>query len=370
MRIAINCRSILTRKPTGIGRYAFELIQNLKKIDEKNQYSLYASLKLIDFKRRFPRIENRNFLPKFDYFKAGPQKILGKVDVYHAPSPEFLNMTDCKIVVTVHDLVYRAFPQGHTPETVAMTEKQLKDIVAKADRIICTSEHTRKDLHQYFTLPQEKTCVVYQGVDQDIFYRVEQKELSAAEPFLKKNGIVSPFLLFVGTIEPRKNLANLLKAFALLQEQKKFSGHLVVVGMKGWMTDGIKQMIDELNLVSKVIFMGFVSDEELRILYNKAEVFVFPSFYEGFGFPIVEAMSCGAPVVASNVSSCVEVAGDAALTVDPRSPQEIAHAVGRILEDGLMRNALIEKGLKRSRGFSFLRTAQETLKVYQEVCGL
>ncbi len=370
MRIAINCRSILTRKPTGIGRYTFELIQYLKRIDQTNQYSLYARLRFIDFKRRFPRIGNKNFSPKLDHFNAGPQKILGKIDVYHAPSPELLSVQNCKVVVTVHDLIYRAFPQGHTPETIAMTDRQFKDIVARADKIICTSEHTQKDLHHFFSLPPERSCVVYQGVDQDVFYRIEQKELLAAEHFFKKNGIVLPYLLFVGTIEPRKNLVHLLKAFALLLEQKKFSGQLVVVGMKGWMTEGLKQMIEDLKLGSKVVFMGFVSDDELRVLYNKAEVFVFPSFYEGFGFPIVEAMSCGAPVVTSKTSSCAEVAGDAALTVDPHSPEGIARAVGRILQDGLVRNALIEKGLKRSQEFSFLETAKKTLKVYQEVCGM
>lgn len=370
MRIAINCRSILTRKPTGIGRYTSELIQYLKKIDQKNQYSLYARLKLIDFKRRFPDIGNKNFSPKFDYFNAGPQKILGKIDVYHAPSPELLNIGNCKIVVTVHDLIYRAFPQGHTPRTVAMTDEQFKDIVARADKIICTSEHTRKDLHHFFSLPPEKSCVVYQGVDQDVFYRIEPKELSEAQHFFKKSGIVLPYLLCVGTIEPRKNLTHLLKAFALLLDQKKFSGQLVVVGMKGWMSEDLKQRIEDLKLDSKVVFMGFVSDDELRILYNKAEVFVFPSFYEGFGFPIVEAMSCGAPVVTSKASSCAEVAGDAALTVDPHSPEDIARTIARVLQDGLARNALIEKGLKRSQEFSFLKTAQETLKVYQEVCGV
>ena len=370
MRIAINCRSILARKLTGIGRYTHDLIDYLKKIDHVNQYYLYAPLKLITLKRRMPPIGGGNFLIKPDHFKAGPEALIGGLDVYHAPSLEFFEVQKCKVVVTIHDIIYRAFSQGHTPDTIATCDRQFKNIVEKADKIICASEHTRADLHRFFSLPKERSCVVYQGVNDEIFYPMPKKDEKAADRFLKRKGIAGPYILFVGTIEPRKNLAGLLKAFALLCRRNKFSGQLVIVGMKGWMTEDIKQLIDKLNIRSSVVFMGFVSDDELRILYSRTRVFAFPSFYEGFGFPLVEAMRCGAPVVTSNVSACGEVAGKAALVIDPKSPDDIAQAIAKILDDDSLRSNLIQKGLKRSEEFSFLKTAQQTLKVYRQVSGL
>jgi glycosyltransferase involved in cell wall biosynthesis len=368
MRIAINCRSILTRKRTGVGRYTWQLIEHLKKIDEDNAYSLYAPRKLFDPKRTTPWIARGNFKLKPDYFKAGSQKILGPIDLYHAPSPENLSITGCKIVVTVHDLIYKTFPQGHTASTVETSERQFREIVRRADKIICCSKSTRRDLHEHFKFDESRSCVIYEGVDRSVFYRMKKDIFYGGKWFLRSKGITEPYLLFVGTIEPRKNLVNLLEAFALLRRQGKFSGQLVVVGMKGWMSDGLKEFVSKLRVGRSVKFLGFVSDDELRLLYNKAEVFVFPSFYEGFGFPIVEAMSCGAPVVTSNTSSCAEVAGDAALTVSPRNPEEISGAIARIIGDPSLRHSLIERGLARSEDFSFLKMAQETLNVYQDVC--
>jgi glycosyltransferase involved in cell wall biosynthesis len=206
--------------------------------------------------------------------------------------------------------------------------------------------------------------VIYQGVDAQIFYRMD--DAAAQESFLKAHGIEGPYILFVGTIEPRKNLVNLLEAFSILK-QRKYPGRLVIAGMQGWMSDDLKAFVSKLGVESFVTFLGFVEDSGLRVLYNKADVFAFPSFYEGFGFPIVEAMSCGAPVVTSDTSSCAEVAGDAALTVSPRDPKAIAEAITKIHDDRVLRGRLIENGLERSRQFSFVSTAKETLKVYQEL---
>jgi glycosyltransferase involved in cell wall biosynthesis len=370
MRIAINCRSMLSRKRTGVGRYTSKLIEYLQKVDQSNAYALYAPRKFLDFRVTTPRLSAGNFRFKHDHFKAGAYRTLGPVDLYHAPSPETLTMTGCKIVVTVHDLIYKTFPQGHTASTVETSEKQFREITRRADKIICCSQSTRRDLHEHFKIPESRSCVIYQGVDRNLFYPMDKKPGYGGQWSLKAKGIVGPYILFVGTIEPRKNLVNLLEAFSIVKERRQFSGQLVVVGMKGWMSDDLQEFVGKLKVAPHVRFLGYVPDDELRILYNRAEVLVFPSFYEGFGFPIVEAMSCGTPVVTSNTSSCQEVAGEAALTVSPRSPLEIAQAILRIIEDRNFRAALIEKGLKRSEHFSFLTTAQETFKVYQEVGGI
>ncbi len=367
MRIAINCRSFLLKNYTGIGRYAYNLVKSLSEIDRENEYWLYAQKKYFDFKRTVPRVEAENFSVKVDWFGQGLSKILNPVDIYHAPSPEFISMPNTKIIVTVHDLVYKTYPEGHTPQTRETTEKQLTQIVDQADRIICCSQSTINDLRQYFPLKDGQVRLVYQGVDKNIFFPLKDEDRQQARQALAKRGIPESFLLFVGTIEPRKNLQNLLLALSILKKKNKFKGKLVVSGMKGWMVEGLAEVIKKFSLTNDVIFPGYVSDDELRALYNLCEAFIFPSFYEGFGFPIVEAFSCGAAVITSNVSSCPEIAADAAVTVDPYNPDAIADAVLRIIGDSQLKNLLQTRALNRAQHFSFHKTAEETLNVYQEI---
>lgn len=347
MRIAVNCRSILLSQRTGIGRYTYHLLDSLGKVDVKNDYILYAPKRPFDFKRRLPVFPYKNFKPRVDCFGRGP----GRADIYHLPCPDHIGRFPGKVVVTIHDLIHRAYPQGHTPSTIAMTEAHMRDITARADKIICTSESTREDLHRFYTVPAQCTCTVLNGVDHNVFHPLADK---------KDEG----FILCVGTIEPRKNLQGLLQAMA----QIKTAAKLVVVGMKGWMTEEIMPRIAALGLTDRVVFTGFISDAELNVLYNTCRVFVFPSFYEGFGFPIVEAFCAGAVVVASKTSSCCEIAGDAALLIDPADPAQIAVALRRALEDEGLRAQLKKKALARATQFSFERTARETLEVYRNVC--
>lgn len=366
MRIAINCRSFLLRQYAGIGRYAHNLVKYLSEIDSQNEYYLYAKKGIFDFKRQIPQIKAENFIVKTDNFNHGLNKVLGKVDVYHSPSPDSLGIDDAKIVVTIHDFVYKAYPKGHTQSTLDATEQQMQEIVKKASKIICVSQSTRNDLHKYFSIDPSKTCVVYHGVGKNDFFQAKGKEQEMAKSVVESKGIKEPYILFVGTIEPRKNLENILYAFSTLKSKKRFAGKLVCIGAAGWMSEGIADTIGRLGLKNDVVFLGFVTNHELRYFYNLAEVFVFPSFYEGFGFPIVEAFSCGAAVVTSNVSSCPEIAQDAALIVNPQQFEEIANAVERILVDQHLKHELQQKAMKRAGDFSFLNTARETLRVYQE----
>ncbi len=367
MRIAINCRSFLNKNYTGIGRYTYQLIQSLSEIDRQNEYLLYTPKRFFSTKRILPKIPAQNFSLKIDRLYRGMEKTVGPVDIYHCPSPESLSdLDETKIVVTVHDLIFKTYPPGHTIETIEETERQFKNILEKASRIICCSKSTLNDLHRYFSVDVSKTVLIYQGVNQKDFYPIEKEESKRAQVTIQSQGIDGPFILFVGTIEPRKNLRNLLEAFSFLKKKKKYGGKLVVIGMQGWNED-LSFLIGQLGLKNDVVFTGFLSNQELRHFYNKADVFAFPSFYEGFGFPIVEAFSCGVPVVTSNISSCPEIAGDAALTVDPHSVPEIAQAILRVIDDQNLREQLRQKGLRRARQFSFLNTARQTLQVYQEV---
>lgn len=370
MRIAINCRSFLKRQYAGIGRYAFNLVKSLSELDGENEYWLYVQKKYFDFKRQVPRVTARNFEVKIDWLGRGIASALKSVDIYHSPSPDFIHMEPpTKVIVTIHDLVYKTYPEGHTQQARDTTDEQLGRIVAQADKLICCSNNTIQDLCKYFPVDTKKISLVYQGVDNNIFYPLNPKELAAAKKLLERKGVKGPFILFVGTIEPRKNLQNLLLALSELKLKSNYKGKLVVVGMKGWMIEGLDQVIRNLSLQNDIIFPGYVTDEELRHFYNLTDLFIFPSFYEGFGFPIVEAFSCGAAVITSNISSCPEIAGDSAMLVNPYNPEDIANAMAKVLDDKLLRECLQQKGLKRAKDFSFQKTAEETLAVYKEVYG-
>jgi len=367
MKIAINCRSFLNKNYTGIGRYAHSLVNSLAEIDQENQYFLYAKKKLFDTKRVLPKFDNENFAVKRDRFSRGLSKTVGSVDLYHSPSPDIVNIKNAKIIVTVHDLVYKTFPEGHTEETLRLTDEQFSSFLPIVSKVICSSKNTRADLHNHFDIEESKTCSIDQGIDQKVFYKIEGEEKVRAKKRIKELGIQDPFILTVGTIEPRKNLKGTLEAFAILKSRKIFDGKLVVVGMKGWKTEDIMNFVEKLGLSDEIIFPGFVSNDELRYLYNLSEVFMFPSLYEGFGYPIVEAFGCGAAVVTSNVSSCVEVAGEAGLTVDPKNIEQIVEAVELLLKDIEMKDQFVQKGLMRVERYNNLKTAQETLRVYKEV---
>lgn len=367
MRIGINCRSFINRQYTGIGRYTYHLLSSLSQIDRVNDYHLYVKKGFFNISKKVPRFGVDNFHVEIDRFKKGIAQVLGEVDIYHSPSHEFISVNSgSKAVVTIHDLIFKAFPQGHTQKTIDDTEKQFESIIAKASKLICCSQNTKKDLQKYFGVGDDKISLVYQGVDKGLFYRLDGAENHLAKKMLKRKGIHEPYILTVGTIEPRKNLGNILQAFDKLRTRKQFFGKLVVIGMKGWMSEGVAGLIRKLELQHDVIFCGYLSNQELRWFYNHAQAFLFPSFYEGFGFPIVEAFCCGTPVVTSNVSSCPEVAGDAACIVNPYDPEEISVAVASLVNDKKKREQMSARGLKRALDFSFMKTAENTLKVYQE----
>ncbi|MBI2646133.1 MAG: glycosyltransferase family 4 protein [Deltaproteobacteria bacterium] len=367
MKILINCESFLKSQYTGIGRYTSSLVHYLAKVDHENNYYLYVKKRLFDRKKRIPQIGANNFKIKRDYFKLGVNRMLRGIDIYHSPSLDSLPMSKAKIVVTIHDCVYRSFPQGHTPEAIQSLETYTQEAVQKASMLICVSKNTKEDMVKYYSVVPEKLQIIYHGVDENIFYPMSPEALEVTKTLLDSKGIKDPFILCVGTIEPRKNIKGVIQAFYQLKKTKKFSGKLVVIGMYGWLQSSLFDFIEKLDLKNDILFLNYVSTEELCCFYNHAEVFVYPSFYEGFGFPILEALSCGAAVVTSNISSCPEVAADAALTVNPYDSEAIAQAIILILENSDLKKSLKAKALLRAKYFSLLRTAQQTLDVYRKI---
>lgn len=289
------------------------------------------------------------------------------VDIYHIPFPAQIDNQKAKVVVTVNDLVHRLFPETQTEQAAELSEMYFQDIAAKADKIICISDSTREDLHQFYNIDRDRTCVVHLGVNHASFYRMGEEDKEKAKEHIAGLGVKDPFLFFVGTLEPRKNLKNIMAAFAKLREARGFKGKLVIAGMKGWMSDDLEEHMIRLNIQEQVVFLGYLTDDGLRYLYNLCEVFVFPTFYEGFGYPLIEAMACGSPVVTSNTSSLKEISEGFAEMVTPSSIFEISEAIDRILKDENRRADLRAKGLVRAREFTHEKMARETLDVYREV---
>jgi glycosyltransferase involved in cell wall biosynthesis len=233
--------------------------------------------------------------------------------------------------------------------------------VRRADRVIAVSESTKGDVVRLLGVAPEKVAVVYHGVENE-FRPLDQG--AEMDEFRARVRLPERFILCFGTLEPRKNLATLIAAYALLRKESRLPHKLVIAGGKGWRFEHVFAAVDEAGLQDDVLFPGYVPSDEQPMWYNAAEVFAYPSLYEGFGFPPLEALACGTPVVASNRSSLPEVVGDAGLLVDPLDAVELAEALRRVLTDGGLRQELVARGLARAQSFSWSRAARETVEVY------
>jgi len=285
-----------------------------------------------------------------------------KIDVLHSPvfvSPLFLS---CFSVVTIFDTTLFSFPKQHTIIKRLYFTKFIPHTVKKAARIITISESSKKDIVNILKVKPERVIVTYMGVDHKVFYPTS----GASQKIERKYGIASPFILYVGKIEPRKNLASLVKAYHRIRSHYR-SWKLVIAGSKGWGFQEVFATVAKLGLESEVLFTGYVPEEDLPCLYSAAELFVYPSSYEGFGIPLLEAMACGTPVITSNISSLPEVVGDAGILVNPTDIDELAFAIQSVLNSESLQKDMKFKGLKRAKLFTWEETARRTLQVYEEV---
>ena len=353
MRIGIDISQIVYQ--TGVSRYTAELVENLLKIDQKNQYVLYAgSLRqrqiLKAFVAKLPRkvkLVLSPFSPKiadliFNRCNLPINRLIGNVNVFHA-SNWMIPKIECPIVTTIHDLTFLKFPEEHLPYYIAAHKRHLFR-AKKAQVVITVSQATKRDLiNEGFAT--DKIHVVYEAAG-SMFKPVKAAVVKA------KYQLTKPFILSVGTREPRKNIKRLIQAWKPLRRQYD----LVIVGQFGWG--------EKTQVLPGIKLLGFVPDEDLVGLYSGAQAFVYPSLYEGFGLPVVEALSCGCPVVTSNVSSLPEIGGEAAIYVDPLSVAAITSGIKTALEST---SKLRRLGLEQAKKFSWEKTARETLKIYEKV---
>lgn len=373
MRIGINTFALGSEK-VGAGKYISRLVVGLASLNSDIEYVVFMNrnnAREFLFLPENVRKINCGLLTQIRPLRAvWEQSALPlhirrwKIDVFHSPLHVAPILLSSRSVVTIHDMTLFSLPAQHIRTKRLYFSKLMPFIARKADKIIADSECSKRDIMRILKIPETKIKVIYLGVD-GVFRPI--KDPRRLVHIRRKYQIVSNFILYAGVLEPRKNLGRLIKAFHKLRQEKKLECQLVIAGKKGWSYSKVFQLVEDLELGRDVIFTGYVSDDDLVLLYNAAELFVYPSLYEGFGLPPLEAMACGTPVIASNVSSLPEVVSDAGLLVNPYDERGIGNAIYEALTNEGLRKEMGEKGLRRARLFLWEKTARETLQVYQEV---
>ena len=372
----------LRGKLSGIGVYTLNIIASLAKLQETEHFELeiyfHPSVKNW-FLRNFSMPHFLNYYPQVsilpipvtvaDMLAKYPNPILSYFERY-LNKPNILHGTDHYVypfrksrkIMTIHDLTFLKYPQYSTTIVQGYLER-IKRCLTWTDLIITFSESTKQDIIEYFNIDSNTIKITY-----------EASRYSSNNIFFNKTELLKrsinydfsvPYLLFVSTIEPRKNVIALIKAFNHLKAQHKIPHNLILIGKKGWKYQSSFEAIRNSKYQQNIYYLNYLSDELLAFLYTKTEAFIYPSFYEGFGLPVLEAMTLGSPVITSNTSSLPEIAGDAALFINPNDFLELAETILKVISDVQLRKELTKKGKERAKSFSWERTARETFKAYQ-----
>ncbi|MGE0884441.1 MAG: glycosyltransferase family 4 protein [Blastocatellales bacterium] len=376
MHIGIDAHAI-GRQQGGNETYIRGLIRALAEIDGRNRYSIYladaeAAAEWRDgFCQQFSNFNVRLLPPPTPLVKV--PLILTydlrrhPVDVLHVQytAPPFC---PAPVVATIHDLAFEHMPETFTRRGSLQLKLTVRRTARRAAKIATVSEYSRQDILRTYKLPPEKITVTYNGIESHF---TEQTESEAeAKDVRQRFGIEGDFLLAVGSLQPRKNLVRLIRVYSQLRsENPDFAPQLVIVGRKLWLADEIFAEIRQQRWADDVILTGYVPDQDLPKLYRAATAFVYPSLFEGFGLPPLEAMACGTPVLTSNVSSLPEVTGEAALLIDPKNESELAAALLRITDDHNLRAQLRRRGIEQAKKFTWRTAAETTLQLYLEARG-
>jgi len=366
VRVAIDTRKL---HDFGIGTYVSNLVRGLAQLNQDDEYTLICHPSDVDFVktlganfRAWPdrsgnySVAEQGTIP-WDVWRTTP-------DVFHAPHYVLPPFTPGRAVVTIHDCIHLRFPQ-YLPNRLAHVYARvfLKSAARKAARVITVSEASKRDIIELLHTPAAKVEVVYNGFDE----RLATPSAEDAARVRARFQLDAPFVLYAGNIKPHKNVDRLIEAFAALRQRGLDTVKLLIIGDDISKYSNLRRLVHRHQLHQQVRFLGFVSTDTLAALYRLAQVFVFPSLYEGFGLPPLEAMANGTPVITSNVSSLPEVVGDAALLIDPLDERSIADAMYRVLTEPALAADLVRRGHERVKAFSWQRSASRTHEIYRDV---
>ena len=368
LRLGVDVRSFY-EPLTGVGWYLHHLLEHLKDRADVEIVPFGDALTTDDGPRLFAEVPGGTPVRTIDMrgkvasrFTRPVTRVafviaakLHNCDLFFAPNyflPGGLSRIAGRRVLTVHDLTFRRYPELLQAETLDNLQREMQREIFRADAIVCVSEATRSDLLEFYPTDESKVVTVLSGL------------APGAEPKATVGSLPSQFLLFVSTIEPRKNLDALITAFESLKERGVYDGSLVVVGKVGWKSERTVERLRTSRWHESIVHLDYLTRSQLAFVYSKAELFVFPSIYEGFGFPLLEAMAAGVPTVAARSSSLPEVGGDATILFDPHSVTELADAIETVVTDRETADRLRSRGLERVSQFDWAKAADETLSVF------
>ena len=382
MKIAFDAQLLFEKQKTGIGFTVENLLKNME-LDKEDEFNLnYFSLRNGQDKERVIK----------DYVNKGYKKstclfyyrlyrsICRKIPLpyslffrYKAQITQFFNYdivpgTYGKSVTFIYDMVYKVYPETISKDTIKMLDYNLDKACKKSDHIITISKFSKSEIMKYMNVPENKISVIPCGVDHSRFHPYYSEDV--VERARIKYGIPKNYILYLGTLEPRKNIELLVEAYCNLIKENDLCPDLVIAGKKGWMYETIFEKVHSLGIENNIIFTDYIDTDDVPIILKGAIVFVYPSIYEGFGLPPLEAMACGTPVIASNTASLPEVVGNAGILVDPFSVYEIKNAMHQMVFDDSKREIMREKGILRAKEYTWRASADQLKNVYKKILGV
>ncbi len=358
MKIGIDGSRAFIEKRTGIEEYSYQVIRNLMNRLEGHQVILYIKLsqKSKVKSQRFPDSWKIKVI-KWPYLwtQAGLslEMLFHPVDILFVTAHTVPLIHPKNTIVTIHGLEYEFFPDGYSLLERFYMRLVIKNSCKWAKKIIAVSENTKNDLIKLYKVPEKKISVIYEGTSEKLQITNSKNQITN----------LKPYLLFIGRLEERKNIKGIIEAFEILKKNYKIPHKLILAGKPGYGYGSAKLKVQSSKFKNEIIIKGFVSEEEKQELLKNADVFLFPSFYEGFGLPILESQIAGTPVIASDASSMSEVAGSSAILVDPNSPKNIADAAYKLISDENLKNDIINKGFENVKRFSWEKCAEEIVKI-------
>jgi glycosyltransferase involved in cell wall biosynthesis len=366
MRIGIDAFPVV-HNYGGVARYTRNLLRALLAVESDDEFVAYVpmespgcrELEVWEASSRLKRVQVRRAFFRWRGW-------LDKLDLYHGTNYKVQTMGRLGGIVTIHDLWLDRHPE-YSKKVLGqrMSFFRTRQRASQAVRVITVSEHSAKDIQELYGLSKDRIAVIPNGVSGE--FRPDHEVTRVSRLRLQYGLSEEPYILFMGGADPRKNHISLFRAYALKPALRE-SHFLVAVGNPVHRLGSIMETARTLGISDRVVCTGMINTDDLRLLYSNAALFVFPSRYEGFGLPVLEAMACGTPVITSNTTALPEVAGDAAILINPEDPEDLAEAMVKILSDRGLRETLRNSGIERARQFTWARTAQETVKLYREIC--